>query len=56
MPPPGGRYNNLKTYGLSNELFEVSVESGDGSKSLNISDIKIVSRSDGKGCAYNLGT
>ena len=53
--PSGGRYNNLKTYGLSNELFEISVQPGDSSKSLDISDIRIVNRSDAKGCTYNLG-
>ena len=54
-PPSGGRYNNLKTYGLAHELFEICIESRDGDKGLNISDIRIVNRSDGKGCTYNLG-
>ena len=46
----------MKTYGLSNELFEVHVVPGDGiSKTLYISDIRMLSKSSGKGCTLNLG-
>ena len=46
----------MKTYGLSNELFELKITPGDGvAKTLDISDVKIINKSSSKGCAFNLG-
>ena len=37
------------------QLFEISIRPREGDNGLDISNIRIVSKSDGKGCSYNLG-
>ena len=52
----GGSYRNMKTLGLASELFEISLEPAGGvRRNLDISDVRIVNKSDGRGATYNLG-
>ena len=52
----GGSYRNMKTLGLASELFQLSLEPAGGvRRNLNISDVRMINKSDGKGATYNLG-
>ena len=50
----GGSYHNLKTYGLSNEVFEICIEAKKD-QNLQIGEIRMLGKSDSKGCTYSLG-
>ena len=52
----GGSYRNMKTLGLASELFELSLEPAGGvRRNLDISGVRMVNKSDGRGATYNLG-
>ena len=52
----GGTFRNLKTLGLSNELFEMTLQpAGMANRNLNIAEVRMIGRSDAKGCTWNLG-
>ena len=52
----GGTYRNLKTFGLSNELFELTLQPAGGTnRNLSIAEVRMVGKSDAKGCTWNLG-
>ena len=52
----GGTYKNLKTFGVSNELFELTLlPAGGKNRNMSIAEVKMVGRSDAKGCTWNVG-